>query len=218
MAGVGLRGQEREGVGWILAGITYVFQNSEIHIRCCLEERLKERLLRQLQVLSLFCLVVFCRNFRGNSHFSVFLSILYIKHTPFIYSNQTFISLEKYHLKIALFSIGKKLLLGQFHLYWALERAFLFPSFKNEEDGVVPRGQSSLELMQVSVVCSSSAPSACLPLLPAPPALGCIQFPFALSPFPALTALCLLILMFPLPECHLPILAPRHTPNSSVKI
>lgn len=36
----------------------------------------------------------FCRNFRGNSHFSVTISILYIKHAPFTYSNQTSISFE----------------------------------------------------------------------------------------------------------------------------
>lgn len=36
----------------------------------------------------------FCRNFRGNSHFSVTVSILCIKHAPFTYSNQTSISFE----------------------------------------------------------------------------------------------------------------------------
>lgn len=53
----------------------------------------KGEVVRKLLILSFF-FFFFCRNFRGNSHFSVTISILCIKHAPFTYSNQTSVSFE----------------------------------------------------------------------------------------------------------------------------
>ena len=65
----------------------------------------------------------FCRNFRGNSHLSVTISILCTKHAPFTYSNQTLVSFEMLpknnSLRKITLSVKKELLLSQFHLYWA---------------------------------------------------------------------------------------------------
>lgn len=95
MAGWGGAERARMRSGGFLGGTTlFIFSKlSEIHIKCCLEERPKERLVRKLLILSFF-FFFFCRNFRGNSHFSVSISILCIRHAPFTYSNQTSISFE----------------------------------------------------------------------------------------------------------------------------
>lgn len=94
MDGWGGAERARTRSGGFLGGITlFIFLKlCEIHMKRYLEERPKESLVRKLLILSIF--FFFCRNFRGNSHFSVSVSIVCIKHAPFTYSNQTLIPFE----------------------------------------------------------------------------------------------------------------------------